>query len=192
MSQSRLLPLCAAVALAACHHGAQPPSGAATPAPVRPARPSGPSLAAQTAGLVEAPAISRSTGGVRLKFAPEARPMAGEPLTVDLALLPSVAADSATLAIGSSRHFTVVAADRQITLPALEANQVYRQSVDLTPAAPGVALLDVTVSLHRDANVEVREFALPLIVGGAANAGGTAGAPADAGAAGVASAPRAK
>jgi hypothetical protein len=52
----------------------------------------------------------------------------------------------------------------QIDLPAVEAGQVYRQSVKVTPTADGVLLLGLTVSLKHDEMIETRAFSIPLIV----------------------------
>ena len=50
-------------------------------------------------------------------------------------------------------------------MPALEAGQVYRQSIKVTPTADGVLLLGLTVSLKHDDMTESRAFSVPLIVG---------------------------
>ena len=46
----------------------------------------------------------------------------------------------------------------------VEAGQVYRQSVKVTPTADGVLLLNLTVSLKHDEINESRAFSIPLIV----------------------------
>jgi hypothetical protein len=50
-------------------------------------------------------------------------------------------------------------------LPDLEAGQVYRQSVKVTPTADGVLVLNLTVSMKHDDLTETRGFSIPLIVG---------------------------
>jgi hypothetical protein len=52
----------------------------------------------------------------------------------------------------------------QIDLPAIEAGQVYRQSVKVTPTEDGLLLLSLTVSLKHDETTESRAFSIPLIV----------------------------
>jgi hypothetical protein len=59
---------------------------------------------------------------------------------------------------------TVAPGANAIDLPAVEAGQVYRQSVTVTPAADGVLLLGVSVSLKHDEMTESRAFSIPLIV----------------------------
>ena len=52
----------------------------------------------------------------------------------------------------------------QFDLPAVEAGQVYRQTVKVTPSAEGVLLLNLTVSLKHDEMTDQRAFSIPLIV----------------------------
>jgi hypothetical protein len=49
-------------------------------------------------------------------------------------------------------------------LPVVQAGQVYRQSVQVTPTADGVLLLTLMVSLKHDDLAESRAFSIPLIV----------------------------
>ncbi len=165
MPLSRIPSLAAiALVLGGCHGGGHRAAGAVVPGTPRPASATGPSVAAQTVGMVEAPAVSRSDAGVALKFAPETRPTVGVPLTVDLALVPMRAADSASLELAASPDFALGAKVRDWTLSALAANQVYRHRITLTPSAAGVLLLNLSVSMHRNANIQTSEFSLPLIV----------------------------
>jgi hypothetical protein len=59
---------------------------------------------------------------------------------------------------------TVAQDTSQIDLPAVEAGQVYRQSVKVTPSADGVLLLGLNISLKHDEMTESRAFSVPLIV----------------------------
>jgi hypothetical protein len=49
-------------------------------------------------------------------------------------------------------------------LGAVEVGGVYRQVVKVSPAAAGVLLLNLTVSLKHDEMTESRVFSIPLIV----------------------------
>ena len=170
MVKSRFLALClAAVAASACHRGAHPAAGqgaggAQTPA----AAPSGPTIAAQTVGMVEAPGSHKSTVPVSLKFSLTEVPRVGTPLAIDLAVIPRITADAAIITIADSPAFRVAAADHSATLQSVDPAKAYHRSVTVTPAAAGVEELDVSVGLHHDGITETRAFSLPLIVDAAA------------------------
>ncbi len=187
MRTGRLLGLCVAALLAACQRqtAATP---AATPAvnvanPVAP-RP-GPSVAEQTAGMVEAVTVGKSTVPVAVKFDLSVRPTVGQPLEVSLAVLPRIGADPAVLAVDESAGLQLAPGSARIEIPAVQPGQVYRQTVTVTPTAEGVQLLGVQVSLKHDDMSETRTFSVPVIVAPASGAAPGApmapGAPAPAG-----------
>jgi hypothetical protein len=59
---------------------------------------------------------------------------------------------------------TVAPEAKQVDLPAVEAGQVYRQTVTVTAATDGVLLLGLTVLLKHDDLTDSRAFSIPLIV----------------------------
>ncbi len=131
--------------LSACHKDSGPPPQPApqprvSSAPVIAKK--GPSAADLTAGMVEAASQGKSQLPVELKFDLKQRPALGQALDIDIA----------------------VVGPNQIDFPAVEAGQVYRQSVTVTPTADGVLLLGLTVSLKHDETTESRAFSIPLIV----------------------------
>jgi len=166
MKTGGLLALCAVVALSGCNRGSPPSTAGSAPAVRRsPTAKQGPSVAEQTAGMVEAASPVKSTVPVRLKFELMQRPAVGQPLVIDLAVVPLAAADAATVDIADSTDFNVPAGDREFTVGSMEPNTAYRHSISVTPAnGGGVSQLDVSVTLHRDEITEVRRFAVPIIV----------------------------
>ena len=56
-----------------------------------------------------------------------------------------------------------VAGAKQFEIPAEEAGEVYRETVNVTPNAEGVVLLGVTVVLKHDELVDQRVFSIPII-----------------------------
>jgi hypothetical protein len=168
MMTARVLMLCALAATSACHKdsGSPPPP---TPAPkprisVPVVAKKGPSAAELTVGMVEAASQGKSQLPVQLKFDLKQRPIPGQALDIDIALVPQIDAGAANIQVTGGDGLTVAPGTNQIDLPAVEAGQVYRQSVKVTPTADGVLLLGLTISLKHDEMTESRAFSIPLIV----------------------------
>ena len=159
--------------LAACHRGPQAQSVARATRSAEQANARRRAAANDTAGLVEAPRIGKGTLALKLKFAPETRPVAGAPVAIDLALIPTNSANTGTLTIVDDPAFSVAAAERSRALPALDGRVAYRTRVVVIPTAPGVQTLDLDLTLSDALGSTQGRYALPLIVGAAA-----AGAPA--------------
>jgi len=119
----------------------------------------------QTAGMVEAATQGKSQLPAVLKFELTSRPTAGEPLDVGVALIPGIAAASASIAVTASEGLALADGSVRFEIPQVEAMQVYRQSIKVTPNADGVLFMTLTVTLTHDQLSESRVFALPIIVG---------------------------
>jgi hypothetical protein len=166
MKTGRVLLLCAASAMSACHgDSGAPPQAAPTPH-VRAALPAkkGPTAAELTAGMVEAVSQGKSDLGVQLKFSLREKPTVGQPLDIDIAVMPQIDAAAAEVQITGGDGLTVAEGANQIGLPNVQAGEVYRQSFKITPAAEGVLLLGLTVSLKHDEVTDSRVFSIPVIV----------------------------
>ena len=166
MNRVRLLLLCTLAAAGACHRDSEPPPPAppprvTVPVPVK----QGPSAEMLTAGMVEAASQGKSQLPVKLKFELQERPTLGQLLAIDIAVLPQIDGKPAGIQVAGGDGLTLVPGTNQLDLPALEAGQVYRQSVKVTPTADGVLVLNLTVSLKHDDMTESRAFSIPLIVG---------------------------
>jgi hypothetical protein len=166
MKTARVLMLCALAAASACHKD----SGTPPPPPHKPhvsvpvLAKKGPSAAELTAGMVEAASQGKSQLPVELKFELKQRPTSGQGLDIDIALIPQIDAGAADIQVTGGDGLTVAPSTNQIDLPAIEAGQVYRRSVKVTPTADGVLLLGLTISLKHDEMTESRAFSIPLIV----------------------------
>jgi len=166
MKIARVLTLCTVAAVSACHRdsGTPPPP---TPTPYKSVPlvvKKGPSAADLTAGMVEAAGPGKSQVPVQLKFDLTQRPMLGQALDINIAVLPEIDANPAGIQVTGGEGLTVAPGANPIDLSAVEAGQVYRQSVRVTPTAAGVLLLSLTVSLKHDEMTESRAFSIPLIV----------------------------
>ncbi|HUX72887.1 MAG TPA: hypothetical protein VMV25_03195 [Steroidobacteraceae bacterium] len=169
MSKLAIPAVCAVLALAGCHGKSAPPvpSGGAR-APKARSAPPGPTLAEQTKGMVEAASQTASTVPVRLKFELSERPAVGQPLPIELAILPQIGVDAAAVAVADSTNLKVGAQDQAFSFAALAPDKAYRRTISVTPATDGLLQLDIAVTLRHDAIAEQRKFSVPIIVGGVA------------------------
>ena len=168
MKLARIAALCAVTALAACHgdSGAAPPPAPAAPQ-VRTAAPpvkKGPTASEQTSGMVDAASVGKSELPVSLKFDVKQRPVLGQPLAIDIAVVPQIDASAANVEMTGIDGLTVLPGAKAFGAGPVEAGQVYRHSIEVWPAVEGVLLLNLTVSLKHDEVTESRVFSIPLIV----------------------------
>jgi hypothetical protein len=152
--------------LGACHQQSGTPAQPnLAPRPQVPAvARKGPTAEDLTAGMVEAAALGKSPLAVRLKFDLKQRPAIGKALEIDIAVMPQIDATAANIQVAGGDGLTVAPGANQVDMPALEAGQVYRQSIKATPTEEGVLVLNLTVSLKHDEITESRAFSIPLIV----------------------------
>lgn len=134
----RVIILLAIAGMAACHRHA----GNAPAAPVKPqagvqavAPNQGSNPQQSTAGMVEAVAQGKAQAPIELKFDLLERPVQGQPFEVAIALLPQTAARSVTVAVTGSDGLKIDPGDFEF--PAIEAAQVYRHSIKVTPTTEG-------------------------------------------------------
>jgi len=173
MLNPRVAALCAVAAalsvlaaLTACHrdssHATQPKPAAEKRAPV--AAPRGPTPDELTKDMVEAASQGKSQAPVTLKFDLLQRPTVGQPLQIAIALMPQIPASPATIAVAGSNGLQLAAGEDRIEIPSVDAAQVYRHTITVTPTAEGVLLLSLTVGLRHDEMTDSRIFAVPIIV----------------------------
>ncbi len=162
-----ILLLSAVASLSACNKdsGSTPaPTGAPRAAPKAPASvKAGPTAAEQTAGMVQAPTLGKSQIPVELKFELAEKPKVGQPLEIRVALIPQVAASPVTLQVSGADDLSVAPGAGQFDIPAVEAGEVYRQTLKVTPNADGVSLVGVTVSMKNDVGTDQRVFSIPIV-----------------------------
>jgi hypothetical protein len=167
MKTARVLVPCAVLLIGACHRNSgtpPPPTAAPTPHIQVPVVKKGPTAAELTAGMVEAASQGKSDVAVQLKFDLQRRPTVGQPLDINVAVMPQIDANPAELQVTGGDGLTVASGVTHFDLAAVESGQVYRQSFTVTPGTEGVLLLGLTVSLKHDDTTETRGFSIPLIV----------------------------
>jgi hypothetical protein len=165
MKTARVLTLCIVAAASACHRDSGTPSPPAAAPHISVAVPvkKGPTAGELTAGMVEAASQGKSQLPVDLKFDLQQRPALGQPLDVNIAVVPQIDAGAAQIQIAGD-GFTFPPGTNPIDLPTVAAGEVYRQTVKVTPIAAGVLLLGLTISLKHDEMTESRSFSIPVIV----------------------------
>jgi hypothetical protein len=162
----RILTLCALTALAACHRDSGTTLVAKKASHVKaPAAPP-PKLSAreQTQDMVEAATLGKSQAPVSLKFQVLQRPVQGQPLEIEIALLPQIPARPATIEVTGPEALQIGAGENQIEFANVEPEEVYRHNIKLTPAAEGVFLVTLNVNLKHDQVADSRVFSVPIIV----------------------------
>jgi hypothetical protein len=176
----RLIIILAIAGCAACHRD----QGASAAAPARPkagnhaAAAGGQDAQQSTAGMVEAVTQGKPQAPLDLKFDLLERPVQGQPLEVAIALLPQTDARSATVAVTGSDGLKLAPGEEQFEFPAIEAAQVYRHRIKVTPTTEGFYLLTLSVSLQHDQTSDSRVFSVPILVGGSGAGSPGGGAPA--------------
>jgi hypothetical protein len=158
--------VCAAAAASACHRDSNPApqpvpvTRVAVPVPLK----RGPTAAELTKGMVEAASQGKSQLPVQLKFDLSQRPMVGQTVDINIAVMPQIDASGADIEVAGGEGLTIPPGANQVELAAVAAGEVYRQSIKVSPTAVGVLLLNLTVSLKHDEMTESRAFSIPLIV----------------------------
>ncbi len=125
----------------------------------------GPTRDEQTAGMVSAASPSRSAAVGELKFDIHSRPLAGVPLNIDMALLPTVDVPTLILDLTGSDGLAITAGDESQNFADVSRFNVYRKSATVTPAAEGVYFLTVVATFKNADTADVRTYSIPIIAG---------------------------
>jgi hypothetical protein len=156
--------LCATM-LCACHRDESPaPPSAPTihmKAPV--VAKAGPNAEQLTAGMVQAASQGKSPVDVDLKFELVQRPTLGQPLEINLDLIPQLVAGPVVIQITGADGLDLAADSRQFEIPSVESGEVYRHTLTMTPSSEGLLILTVTVAVKHDDATDLRVFSIPVI-----------------------------
>jgi hypothetical protein len=167
MGVRTILVLCSVLLAAACNRdGGNSLLGRPATAPKSSlATKKGPSADQQTAGMTVAVGIGKAVLPLQLKFELADRPKSGQPLDINLALLPQIPADSALIQVSASDGLEVSKTQGEVALPAIDEGAVYRETVQVTPTKEGVLLVSVNLTLKHDDIEETKSYSVPIIVG---------------------------
>jgi hypothetical protein len=165
MSHRVLVSLALALLVAGCGGGDEAGAGAAQPA-------SGAGGNAGTAkprtaadDMVAAASPSRAANNVELKFAIAKRPATGQPLEIDLQILPKVANTSLRVMVQNTDGVTVQSGAEFERMNGAEPNVPLTHRVIVLPERDGIfAISAITLIDTKDVSL-TRVFAIPIIVG---------------------------
>ena len=116
--------------------------------------------------MVSGVSASKDQALVDLKFELKARPQIGQPLDIEIALLPKVGADNMQVTYIAAEALQV----QPVKVPAeyrnVQAGNIYRHQVSVVPKDSGVYYLSAVVMIDsRETGSLTRTFAIPVLVG---------------------------
>lgn len=116
-------------------------------------------------GMVSGVSAGKDEATVDLKFELKARPQIGQPLTIEVVLLPKLAAETMRVTYISTDALAV----QPVTLPGeyhgVQAGSVYHHEVSVIPRDNGVYYVSAVVLLDSETGSLARTFAIPVVVG---------------------------
>ena len=128
------------------------------------------------ARMVAAVPSSGSAGVIDMRFDLAGRPVAGQPLDVSVALVPTVGNLRSFSVVFQSSEAVEVRSGAQLAMDeAPAAGTAYFHTVSVVPRRDGVAYISAVVLVDQEGVSVARSFAIPLIVGDSFAA--SAGAP---------------
>ncbi len=123
----------------------------------------GPTVEQLTAGMVQAASQGKSLVDVDLKFELAQRPTLGQPLEIDLALIPQLAASPVSISVSGAEGMDLAADSRQFDFPSVESGEVYRHTLTVTPNAEGLLILVLTAAVKHEDATDSKVFAIPIL-----------------------------
>ena len=157
-------------ALGACGGDKEPgraptPAGATSPAAGN--RAPSDSVEDATRGMVAGVHAGKSGGLVDLKFKLKSRPEIGQPLAIEVALLPNAVAEVMRATFSSTEGVSVRTSEVPAEYRRVQPGSVYRHELTVVPHENGVYFVSATVMVQTDAEGgEVfRTFSIPVVIG---------------------------
>ena len=111
-----------------------------------------------------APALGKSSLPLDMKFELADRPKIGQVLEINLAFVPQIAGGPVTVQVTDSDGLDAVQGDKQFEISEVEAGEVYRHTLHMTPTTDGVLLINLSVALKHDEVTDSKAFSVPVIV----------------------------
>jgi hypothetical protein len=124
----------------------------------------GPSVEELTAGMAAAPRQGKAVLPMDVKFELGDRPKIGQMLEINLALVPQITGGPASVQVTEPEGLDAAQGDNQFEIPEVEAGQVYRHTLRMTPSTDGVLLVNLTVALKHDEVSDSQVFSVPVII----------------------------
>lgn len=140
------------------------PATATTPAASK-ASP-GDSVEDLTRDMVAGVAAGKSGGLVDLKFRLKSRPEIGQPLTIEIALLPNVPAELMRATFTATEGLSVRTSEVPAEYQRVQPGSLYRHELTAVPREQGVYFVSATVMVQSSEGEDVyRNFTIPVVVG---------------------------
>jgi hypothetical protein len=118
-----------------------------------------------TRDMVAGVTAGKSAGLVELKFKLKSRPEIGQPLTIEVALLPNTAAEVMRATFSATEGLTVGTSEVPAEYQRVQPGSIYRHEVSVVPREHGVYFVSATVMVQTDTGEVFRTFSIPVVIG---------------------------
>ncbi len=167
MSQTRTCLWAAALALlAACGSDPQPESAAAAAARSAPAQSATPAKEDPTAQMARAVGNGKPGAAVDIRYEFMARPEAGKPIELQVALVPTAGVDAMDVAFSAMDGITL-AGTLSASFNEVKAGEPYKHSISVLPDRNGVFYVTAAVNTQMGGASLAKTFSIPFVVGAA-------------------------
>lgn len=167
-------------ALGACGKDMGSNSGtmpAQAPSPGDDAAATGDGVADATRDMVAGVTTGKAGGLVDLKFKIKSRPELGQPLAIDIAILPKVASELMRANFIASEGLTVRTSPVPADYQQVQPGAIFRHELTVVPRENGVYFVSAIVLVQTDAGDVARTFSIPVVVGAPPESEATGQAP---------------
>jgi hypothetical protein len=154
------------VAMLGCGADPEPEVAAAPsgPAAAKPAPAALPPAEDPTARMARAVGNSKPGAAVQIRYEFLAKPAVGEPIELEIALVPSVGVDSLDAKVSGMDGITL-AGPLNARFDGVEAGKPYMHKISVLPERTGVYYVTVAVSTEIGGQALARTFSIPFVVG---------------------------
>lgn len=122
-------------------------------------------VAEATRGMVSAVSGGKQGELLDLKFELKSRPQVGEPLTIDIALIPRVSSEQLRATFIANDGLTVRSSEAPADYQNVQRDSMYRQELIVVPKENGVYFVNAVVMIQTEAGDVSRTFSIPVLVG---------------------------
>ena len=120
---------------------------------------------ASTADMTPAVNLSKSTGPLEVKFELLAKPQPGQPLDIDLALIPRDAILRLMMKVDADRGLELVKGSDPLAVERPGVGVPIRRTVTVVPKTDGIYVLMATVTTTVEGDSKTLTYSVPLIAG---------------------------
>lgn len=118
------------------------------------------------ANMAQAVSSGKPGAAVQLRYDILGKPQVGEPVEIELALVPQADADTLSVHIGGMDGLAL-SGDLDPTTSAPKFQELVKYRFTATPAVEGVFYVTITANLEHNGSAMSRTFSVPMVVGAA-------------------------